>query len=157
MLHWNDKWNERWLQLCDLIASWSHDASTKLGAVIVDDRNVVLAIGWNGFPRGNNDTIASRNERPAKYSWTEHAERNAIYNAASKGISLLNATMYTQSLPCPDCARAIIQSGISTVIVKNKVLNDRWAEVQAISDEMFKEAGTHVVVLGNLKYGEYCP
>lgn len=157
MLHWNDKWNERWLQMCDLIASWSHDASTKLGAVIVDDRNVVLAIGWNGFPRRNNDTIASRNERPAKYSWTEHAERNAIYNAASRGIALNDATMYTQSLPCPDCARAIIQSGIKTVIVKNKVLNDRWAEVQAISDEMFKEAGIHVVVLGNLKYGEYCP
>jgi dCMP deaminase len=142
-------WMSRWLNMCDLVATWSKDRSTRLGAVIVDERNVVLSLGWNGFPRGIDDFVDSRHARPAKYSWTEHAERNAIYNAASKGINIQGSTLYTQSLPCPDCARAIIQSGISRVVVRDTTLNDRWAESQRLSLEMLEEAGVEMWVKGN--------
>ena len=93
----------------------SKDRSTKVGCVIVNDRHTDLVRGWNGFPRGINDNIEARHERPQKYLWTEHAERNAIYNAAAEGISIKSCTLYSTLFPCCDCARAIIQSGIKRV------------------------------------------
>ena len=80
-------WKTRWMDLTIFISQWSKDRSRKCGAIIVDDRNVLISIGWNGFPRGINDDIDARHARPAKYQWTEHAERNAIYNAAAAGAS----------------------------------------------------------------------
>ena len=117
-------WDERWLELATLVSTWSKDRSRKVGAVIVDDRNVLLAIGWNGFPRGVNDNVDKRYERPIKYKYTEHSERNAIYNAASRGIPLLGSTMYLPWFPCADCARAIIQSGIKKLICVEPNWND---------------------------------
>lgn len=109
-------WDARFIALCELVASWSKDRSRHCGAVIVDDRNAVVSLGWNGFPRGLDDTVEARHERPAKYLWTEHAERNAIYNAASQGGRVRGCRIYLQWYPCADCARAIIQSGIREVV-----------------------------------------
>jgi dCMP deaminase len=133
------------MDLAKFIASWSKDRSTKVGAVIVDHRNVLLSIGWNGFPRGLNDDIDERHERPIKYKWFEHAERNAIYNAASKGIELLDATIYIPWYPCADCARAIIQSGIVEVVVVEPDWDDeRWGDDFKMVKEMFDEVQLHV-------------
>lgn len=138
-------WDTRWMDLAKFIASWSKDRSTKVGAVIVDHRNVLLSIGWNGFPRGLNDDIDERHERPIKYKWFEHAERNAIYNAASKGIELLDATIYIPWYPCADCARAIIQSGIVEVVVVEPDWDDeRWGDDFKMVKEMFDEVQLHV-------------
>jgi dCMP deaminase len=133
-------WDRRWLDLCDLVAGWSKDRSSKFGCVIVNDRQSVLSLGWNGFPRGIDDEVESRHERPEKYLWTEHAERNAIYNAAGMGVVLAGATAYVDGVPCSDCARAIIQSGIRRVVMTDKFL-DTFAESQQTSLEMFAEAG----------------
>lgn len=112
-----DTWDKRWMEMAQLVSSWSKDRSRKVGAVIVDNRNTVLAIGWNGFPRGIDDeSFEERHQRPAKYAWTEHAERNAIYNAASTGTNLSGSTIYVPWFPCVDCARAIIQSGVDSVV-----------------------------------------
>jgi dCMP deaminase len=108
------KWNIRWFALANLAASWSEDRSRGTGAVIVDDDNRLLSIGWNGLPRG----IAQEESRlraPAKYIWTEHAERNAIYNCAAAGTPTKGATIFLNWFPCADCARAIVQSGIRAV------------------------------------------
>lgn len=111
------------------------------GAVIVDDRNVLVSIGWNGFPRGIDDDIDTRHERPAKYKWTEHAERNAIFNAAANGHPIRGCTMYLPWYPCADCARAIIQSGITTIVCTEPDWNDNiWAEDFAIVKEMLQES-----------------
>jgi len=104
------------MSLANLIATWSKDRSRKVSAVIVDKRNVLVSMGWNGFPRDIDDDIDERHERPAKYLWTEHAERNAIYNAAANGIRLTGCTMYLPWYPCADCTRAILQSGIAEVV-----------------------------------------
>ena len=134
-------WDNRWLDLCDLVAGWSKDRSSKFGCVIVNDRQSVLSLGWNGFPRGINDEVEGRHERPVKYLWTEHAERNAIYNAARNGIRLKDSTLYVTSTPCSDCARAIIQSGIKRVVSLSIDLDNRkWGDSVQKSLEMFKES-----------------
>jgi len=138
-------WDKRWIDLAILVSTWSKDQSRQVGAVIVDDRNVLLSIGWNGFPRNVNDDIDNRHKRPDKYKWTEHAERNAIYNAAAKGISLFGSKIYLPWYPCSDCARAIIQSGISDVVCVEPDWNDpKFAEDFKIAKIMFEESYVHV-------------
>ena len=110
-------WHQHFMSLAYLIAWKSKDPSTKVGAVIVTREHSILSTGYNGLPRGCRDDLPERNERPIKYAWYEHAERNAIYNSAMVGgSSLLGTTMYTPGLPCVDCMRGIIQSGIALVI-----------------------------------------
>lgn len=139
-----NSWTKRWLELTDLVSSWSKDTSTKVGCVIINKRNVVLSLGWNGIPRGVIDSKSSRDERPEKYLWYEHAERNAIYNAVFTGRSLEDSVLYCNLFPCADCARAIIQSGIKTVIVSGNKLPDKWLESVEVSKQMFEEAGVEV-------------
>lgn len=109
-------WDDFFLGLAGYVSQKSKDQSTKVGAVIVGPDHEVLSLGWNGFPRGVDDNVQERHERPAKYEWTEHAERNAIYNAARHGIALRGATIYVTHAPCAACARAIVQSGIRAVV-----------------------------------------
>jgi dCMP deaminase len=138
-------WNERWHQEALLVASWSKDRSTKVGAVIVNEDNRVISTGWNGFPRGVDDNVEARHDRPAKYKWTEHAERNAIYNAAACGHALKGCSIHLTWYPCADCARGIIQSGISKVVVPTPDWNDpRWGEDFRMVREMFTEIGMTV-------------
>ena len=97
---------------------------------------------FNGFPRGADDGRIERYERPTKYAWTEHAERNAIYNAARIGVSVEGCRMYVPWFPCIDCARAIVQSGISELIAIKPDLDDpRWGDNFRITLELFKEVG----------------
>ncbi len=135
-------WENRWMDLAILVASWSKDRSRKTSAVIVDDRNVLVSLGWNGFPRGLDDDADHRHQRPAKYKWTEHAERNAIYNAAANGFAVRGCTMYMPWYPCADCARAIIQSGIlKLVCVEPDWADEKWAADFSVVKEMLTEAG----------------
>lgn len=132
----------------------SKDRSTKVGALILGKEKEPLSWGYNGFPRGVNDNKEDRHQRPVKYMWSEHAERNAIYNAARAGIRLRGAHIYVTSLPpCTDCARAIIQSGISTVFLEAKAFdttNERskaWLENWPVALEMFREGKVEIVIL----------
>lgn len=136
-------WDEYFMMLTYAVAMKSKDKSTKIGAIIVGPDNEVRSMGYNSFPRGINDNLEKRQERPEKYFYFEHAERNAIYNAARMGTSLNGCRMYTQGMPCADCARAVIQSGIKEVIVHKKWNDenlDKWAESAEKSINMFNEA-----------------
>lgn len=138
-------WDDRWLELAKVVASWSKDRSRGCGAVIVDDRQNVVSLGWNGFPRGVDDNVDSRHERPAKYKWTEHAERNAIYNAAANGHATRGCVMVIPWYPCADCARAIIQAGIQGIVCVEPVWDDPvWGADFTIAMEMMAEAGLWV-------------
>jgi len=138
------------ISLAELVSTESKDRSTKVGAVIVGPDKEVRSTGWNGFPRGVDDDNESRHERPAKYAFTEHAERNAIYNAARVGIPLKGCTLYLnwEPCPCPDCTRAVIQSGITKVVGPNKEFPNNtskdWQESFKQSREMLAEAGIEV-------------
>lgn len=139
-------WDARWTELAGLAATWTKDRSRGVGAVIVDSRNVLVSIGWNGFPRGLNDECyPERHERPAKYLWTEHAERNAIYNAAANGVPLLGCKLYATLFPCADCARGIIQSGIACVVTHRPDMSDEvWRDSFTASWHMLAESGTDI-------------
>lgn len=132
----------------------SKDRSTKLGAVILGQGFEVRAMGYNGFPRGVNDLVEDRHDRPLKYKYTEHAERNAIYNAARVGTPLEGCRILLDSpiFVCSDCARAIINVGIRQVILIRRADADferqqRWNDDELVSRTMFEEAGVDVVYI----------
>ena len=142
-------WTEYFLGIAEQVKLKSKDESTQIGAVIVGKDREILSTGYNSFPRGLDDNLPERQERPLKYFYFEHAERNAIYNAARVGIPLDGSTIYlTSGLPCSDCGRAIINSGINTVYCKRECTTknkEKWMESQDIAYKMLLECGVRVV------------
>lgn len=143
-----DEWDAYFMGLAHAVATKSKDRSTKVGAVIVGtDDQAILTTGWNGFPRRVSDNIMSRHDRPEKYFWTEHAERNAIYNAVRRGVPLMGSTIYTTLYPCCDCARAIVQSGIAHLVSIEPEWNDEHRRATThfdVSRQIFTETGVSV-------------
>ena len=136
-------WDTLFMNMVYLIAMKSKDENTHIGAVIVGSDNEIITTGYNGLVRGIKDDLPERQEKPEKYFWFEHAERNAIYNAVRIGVSLMGCKIYTNGIPCADCARAIIQSGIKEVIVDKKWdegNEGKWKEHAGKSRIMFGEA-----------------
>jgi dCMP deaminase len=140
------KWNKRWFELVDLVSTWSKD-STKVGAVIIPKNSDIPIIGWNGFPRKVIDLSERYNDRDTKYKLVVHAEMNAIYNAARNNINILDSTLYTTHFPCNECAKGIVQSGISKIYFKNENLDfwNRWKTSIETSMLIFKEAGIEYI------------
>ena len=144
-------WHEYFMKMAELAKLKSKDRSTQVGAVIVNDDHIVLSTGYNGFPRKVSDDVKIRHERPEKYMYTEHAERNAIYAAARNGIKLLDSTIYVTGGggACADCARAIIQAGICKMICMQGKFegNSSWQDSINAGNEMLKEAGVKIIYL----------
>ena len=122
-----------------LAAKRSKDPNTQVGACIVDQNNVILTTGYNGFPKGCSDDEFpwNREGEITKYPFVVHAELNAILNASGK--SLIGARLYVALFPCNECAKAIIQAGISEVVY----LSDKYADTAGIkaSKMMLTAAG----------------
>lgn len=132
------------MEAAELVAANSKDRSTKTGCVIVDDHDVVRAVGFNSFPAGVLD-IEERHERPEKYFWTEHAERNAIYDAARRGSPLAGCTAYINWYPCIDCARALVQVGVRAVVCREVNMDHpKYAADFKRAAALFDEAGVEV-------------
>lgn len=141
------KWADRFLGLCDHIASWSEDRDFQVGCVIVGDGHEVRTMGYNGLPRGVSAHDDQRFDRASgeKFHWIEHAERNAIYNAARAGVNLQGCTLYVNRFPCADCGRAIIQSGITCVVCPPIPIADGALDHSfQVSSTMLSEAGIKV-------------
>lgn len=137
----NAKWDARFLALARHLSDWSKDPTTKVGCVIVGPSNEVRALGYNGVPRNVRD-LPKRLSRPDKYQWIEHAERNAIYMAARTGVWLEGCRMYLSWFPCVECARAIIQVGISELIaVEPDWAVDPWGPQFRAAERLLREAG----------------
>lgn len=128
---------------------FSKDPSTKVGAIFLSPNSYEqLSTGYNGFPRSIDDNVQQRWKRPDKYKFVEHAERNCIYNSARRGIPLDGSIAIVTLYPCCDCARALIQVGVQTLVtIKTEGAKARWGEDWKISDELFSEAGIKVIVL----------
>ena len=135
------KWDERFLELAKQIASWSKDPSTQVGCVVVGPDREIRSTGFNGLPRGIEDSEDRLNNREIKYPMICHAEENAIMNAARIGISLKDCTAYVTWPPCTRCARSLIQAGVSEIIYPKGIdIPDRWIQDFDLSLKMFKEA-----------------
>lgn len=131
-----NKWDYRFLDLAEFISTWSKDPSTQVGAVITDQNNRIVSIGYNGFPQNIQDDKRLET-RDIKYQIIVHGEVNALLFAS---VPLKNCTIYTYPfMPCPRCAGMIIQAGISCVVSYNN-MPDRWKSDFEISRGLFKEA-----------------
>jgi dCMP deaminase len=140
-------WTDYFRTIVHTVKLKSKDESTQIGAVVVNSDNAIVSTGYKSFPRGINDCVSERQERPEKYFWMEHAERNALYNAARIGVSTKGCTMYlTCSVSCTDCARGIINSGISKVVMEREggAKGPIWEGHEKRSLQMFKEASVEV-------------
>lgn len=117
---------ENYMEVARVIAARSHDAETKVGAVIVNNKSgAIIATGFNGFVRGADDGVLP-STRPGKYEFILHAEQNLIANCARHGISMEDCTLVCTLSPCKLCMRLLINCGITKVIASNlyKDFND---------------------------------
>ncbi len=137
------KWTKRYLNIAKNVSTWSKDPSSKIGAVAISPKGQLLSTGYNGFPRGIEDTEARLTDREQKYKLVVHAEMNAIYNATYNGVSLDGSTMYVYGLPsCSNCALGIISVGVKHVVMQDADPdNARWKESVQLSLDLFDEAG----------------
>ena len=134
-------WDDYFMGVALLAAERSKDPSTQVGACIVDDQNRILSTGYNGFPHGCSDDEFPWNRDESagetKYQFVVHAELNAILNASGKSLS--GSKVYVALFPCNECAKAIIQAGISEVIY----LSDKYHDTPSTmaSRRMLNAAG----------------
>lgn len=106
------------METAEVIAKRSHDAETKVGAVLINNETgAIMATGYNGFVRGAVDSMLP-NTRPDKYEYILHAEDNLIANAARHGISMDNCTLICTMSPCKHCMRMLVNCGITKVVAK---------------------------------------
>ena len=140
-------WDDYFMGVALLAAQRSKDPSTQVGACIVDETNRILSTGYNGFPKGcsDDDFPWNRNsdEGETKYPFVVHAELNAILN--NRGKSLADSKIYVALFPCHECAKAIIQAGITEVIY----LSDKYKDTvsDANSRRMLETAGVKLTKL----------
>lgn len=140
-------WDDRFLELAEQISGWSKDASTQVGAVIVDPLRRVVATGFNGLPRAMPDRAEYYNDRAEKLSRIIHAEMNAILFAKQ---SLEACTLYTfPFIPCDRCIVHVIQTGIERIVapVPNKAYA-RWELSFNKTRRYAAECGIEVVEVG---------
>ncbi len=118
-------WDECFMSIAHIIAKRSKDPSTQVGSVIATPENVVVGVGYNGFPRGiDSNTFPWDKEgayQDTKYAYICHAEENAIYNSNS---STKGCKIYATLFPCNECAKAIIQNGITELIYESDKYHD---------------------------------
>jgi dCMP deaminase len=135
------KWTKRFIDMAELVGSWSKDPSTRVGAVIVDNKQRIVSTGFNGFPRGVQDRVDVGRE--TKLARTIHAEANAILFA---GRQLDGCTIFVTQPPCSNCAALIIQAGIKRVVTAkpDDAFMERWNASIMESWQMFREAGIEV-------------
>ena len=106
------------MDIASVIAERSHDAETKVGAVLINNNSgAIVATGYNGFVRGADDSILPTT-RPDKYEYILHAEQNLIANSARHGISMDNCSLVCTLSPCKLCMRMLLNCGITKVIAK---------------------------------------
>jgi len=127
------------------ISAQSKDPSSKVGVVIADDAGNVLSEDYNHFPPGIDDNMEIRPERwerPLKYDYIGHGERNAIFEAAKKGVALDGSRIVLNWYPCINCAQAIISTGIKELVaVTPDFEHERWGKDFQFVDALLKEAG----------------
>lgn len=145
-----ERWDRRFLELAKHISSWSKDPSTKVGAILVNDLKQVVGMGYNGFPRGVEDSEERLNNRELKYQLVCHGEVNACIQAGhqARGCTLYVYPSFMLPPICAECAKVAIQSGVRGIVGYNPNPEDervkRWAASISVAKEMWTEAGLFI-------------
>ena len=141
-------WEEYFMGLAHLAGLRSKDPNTQVGAVIVDENNRVVSIGYNGFPSGVSDDEFPWGREggvlDTKYAFVVHAELNAILNSQR---SVRGCTLYVSLFPCNECAKAIIQSGIRRIVYESDKYDG--VDTNIASKRMLRAAGVELVRISN--------
>lgn len=141
-------WEEYFMGLAHLSGLRSKDPNTQVGAVIVDENNRVISIGYNGFPSGVSDDEFPWGREggvlDTKYAFVVHAELNAILNSQR---SVRGCTIYVSLFPCNECAKAIIQSGIRRIVYESDKYDG--VDTNIASKRMLRAAGVELVRISN--------
>ncbi|EYU17701.1 hypothetical protein ABFS82_04G172400 [Erythranthe guttata] len=142
-------WDDYFMAIAFLSAERSKDPNRQVGACLVSEKGIILGIGYNGFPRGCSDdklpwSKKSKNENPleTKYPYVCHAEVNAILN--TNHASAAGQRLYVTMFPCNECAKIIIQSGVSEVIYYVEKRLDNSDTTYAASNKLLSMAGVKV-------------
>lgn len=134
------KWDKRFIELSHLVASWSKDPTTKVGAVVTQGKKVI-SLGFNGFPSGVLDLSERLNDRGLKRTLTVHAEANAVLSGT---LIPEGCTIYCTFPPCVECTKVIIQKKFSRVVTPCIEQGHDWTQIQELSKELLLEAGVTV-------------
>ena len=149
-------WDEYFMGVAALSAMRSKDPNSQVGACIVSDDNKILSMGYNGFPQNCSDDVFpwEREGDPleTKYYYVTHGELNAILNY--RGGSLEGAKLYVTMFPCNECAKAIIQAGIKTVVYDcNKyegtpsvIASKRMLDAAGVRYYQYQHSGREIVI-----------
>ncbi len=149
----NISWDMYFMGIALLSAKRSKDPNTQVGACIVNQYKKIVGMGYNGFPMGCSDDILpwdrkGSNINKTKYPYVVHAEANAILNSTK---DLHGATLYVALFPCNECAKLIIQSGITEVVY----MQDKYKETDSViaAKKMFDLSGvkTRKLDVGKVK------
>jgi dCMP deaminase len=142
-------WDETFMQICRVIAQRSKDPNTQNGACLVNEDNIIIGLGYNGFPRGcSDDQLPWGREGDfcdKKYAYVVHAEENAVLNSGAADTR--NAKLYCTLFPCNECAKVTIQRGIKEVIYESDKYHD---------DDIWK-ASRKMLDIAGVKYRQYTP
>jgi dCMP deaminase len=139
------KWDQRFLDLARHVAGWSKDPSTKVGAVVADDRHQVLSVGYNGFPAGMRDNVDLYEDRPTKYSRIIHAEMNALLYM--KEPLTPHMTLYTWPMPpCDRCMVHLIQAGLRHVVSQG-CQREPWMDAIEKAESYLREVHGTLILL----------
>ena len=151
-------WNDWFFSMARVVAQRSKDRSTQVGCIVVGPDREVRSMGYNGFPRGVDDTREDWHERPMKYLLTVHAEANAVANAARVGVQLKGCIAYVTLPPCSRCAALLINAGVTTVQfldVESWEGQARWKEEFDLGLELFRQADVRVRCVSTDKIVDY--
>lgn len=142
-------WDEYFMGISKLSGMRSKDPNTQVGACIVSEDNKILSMGYNGFPIGCSDDEfpweREGGELETKYAFVTHSELNAILNY--RGGSLAGAKLYVSLFPCNECAKAIIQAGIKTIVYEC----DKYADTPST------KASKRMLDAAGVRYYQYTP
>ncbi len=139
-------WDQYFMSVAKISAARSKDPNTQVGACIVNDKNQIVGVGYNGFPRGISDDVFSWDDSEdfleSKYAYVVHAETNAIINSVSR---LDNAKMYVTLFPCNQCTKQIIQSGVTEIVYDS----DKYQGLVAV------QASKRMLKAANVKFSQF--
>ncbi|MBM3505082.1 MAG: deoxycytidylate deaminase [Alphaproteobacteria bacterium] len=135
-----DKWDERFLAVAKLAATWSKDPDAKVGAVVVDAQGQIAGVGYNGFPRLVEDSVERLGDKETKLEMVVHAEENALLGA---GVRARDGALFVFGKPvCARCAGSIIQARIKRVVAQEPKdgTESKWDKSGKIGRKMMEEA-----------------
>ena len=140
-----NKWDKRYLDLAKLVASWSKDPSTKVGGYIIDSNGNPVSFGFNGFPRGMNDSEDRLNDRTFKYAHTIHCEKNMM--AFANRMYFDGCTAYISHPPCSGCLCEMKQRRLTKIVCYDggEDFKQRWSTDSVL--ELAKELEMQIEIL----------